>query len=83
MKPVAMTLAPFDTLAELRFERDVRRLHQLGERAVGELLRELGEARSCRMEIDRRLQAYARLDPRTVRALDACHFPPAPIHEVA
>ncbi len=64
-----MTVAPFDTLAELRFQRHVEYLHRVGPRALGEFLAEIGATRSCRTEIDRRLARYANLNPEILRAL--------------
>ena len=68
---------------DLRFHRHVERLHALGPRAVGELLLEIGELRACRTFIDQRLDAYAALDPETVKAVDGDKFPRPPIYEAA
>ncbi len=70
-----------DLVGELRFHRQVKRLHSLGPRAVGELLAEIGEQRQCRTFIDRRLRAYAALDPEVVRELDGDEFPRPPLYE--
>ena len=71
-----MIVTPFDTLAELRFQRHVEYLHRLGPSAVGELIAEIGEVRSVRSLIDRKLADYARLDPEILRALGGDRFPP-------
>ena len=49
---------------------------------MGELLKEVGEQRGCQTFIDRRLRAYAELDPEVVRALGADEFPRLPLYEV-
>ncbi len=41
-----------------------------------------GEQRHCRTFIDRRLKAYADLDPEVVRKLDDDEFPRPPLYEV-
>ena len=71
-----------DLVADLRFQRQVEKLHRLGPRAVGELLKEIGEQRRCRTSVDRRLEAYASLDPGVVRELGADEFPRPPLYEV-
>ena len=65
-----------------RFERDVARLHRLGPRAVGELLREIAAAHGLADDIEERLARYARLEPNLVNALGGGGFPPAPLHAV-
>ena len=67
-----------EVVADLRFHRQVEKLHRLGPRATGELLAEIGEQRHCRTFIDRRVEAYANLDPETVQALDGDQFPRPP-----
>ena len=71
-----------EIVGDLRFRRQVERLHSLGPRAVGELLAEIGEQRACRAFIDRRLAAYAALDPKVVRELDGDQFPRPPLYPV-
>jgi hypothetical protein len=58
-----------DLVDRLRFQRQVEKLHALGQRAVGELLAEIGEQRACRTFIDQRLETYAALDPELVKAI--------------
>ena len=81
-QPVLLGEIIDDRVAELRFQRQVEKLHALGSRAVGELLAEIGEQRSCRTFIDQRLEAYSRLDPEIVKAVDGDKFPRPPIYEV-
>ena len=56
-------------MTDLTFRRHVRRLHQLGDRVVGEFLAELGAERSIRTVIDRKLARYAELTPEQVEAI--------------
>ena len=56
-------------LRDLRFRRDVERLHRLGPRVLYELLAELGARRMIRTEIEALARRYARLDPATLAAL--------------
>ena len=72
-----------DLVGELRFHRQVKRLHSLGPRAVGELLAEIGEQRQCRTFIDQRLKAYAALDPEILRELGGDQFPRPRLHKAA
>jgi hypothetical protein len=69
-------------MTALRRQRLVRHLHQLGERAVAELLAELGVERSIGTIIDEKLLRFSRLDPATLKALGAERIPPVPIHAV-
>ena len=71
-----------DLVGELRFHRQVEKLHRLGPRATGELLTEIGEQRGIRTFIERRLRAYAALDPEVVRELDGDEFPRPPLYKV-
>jgi len=63
---------------DLRFRRDVQRLHRLGARAVYELLSELAAKRLLRTEIEQLVGTYAQLDPKIVRAVGADRLPPLP-----
>ena len=69
-----MIVTPFDTLAELRFQRHVEYLHRVGPRALGEFLAEIGATRSCRTEIERRLARYANTNPEFCEPLAATVF---------
>ncbi len=71
-----------DLVTNLRFHREAEKLHALGPRPYGELLMEIGEQFKCRTFIDRRLRAYAALDPEVVRELDGDRFPRPPLYEV-
>ncbi len=71
-----------DLVVDLRFHREAEKLHALGPRPYGELLAEIGEQFGCRTFIERRLRAYAALDPEVVRKLDGDEFPRPPLYEV-
>ncbi len=63
-------------LTDPAFRRAVERIHDLGPRALGEMLIELDVGADV-------LARYARLDPEIVRALDADHWPVFRPYEVA
>ena len=69
-----------DLVADLRFHRQVEKLHRLGPRATGELLLEIAECLGCRSFVDQRLKAYAAHDPKVVKALDGDRFPRPPLY---
>ena len=66
------------------FEQNIRRLHRLGPRPVGELLREVLRAvdRETADHIRGRLSVYAALNPEIVSALGGNDFPPWPLRVV-
>ena len=70
-------------VADLRFRRDVERVHRLGLRAVYELLTEIGEQRLCRTFIEQRVQRYSGIDPGHLAALEGDTFPRPPLRGVA
>lgn len=71
-------------LAEMRFRRDVGRVHRLGPRVMFELLAELGRKHFIRSEVEQLAARYAaRLDPALLRAVGADRFPPLPLRAVA
>jgi hypothetical protein len=68
---------------DARFRRDVARLHQLGSRALYEMLAELGVQRLIRSEIEELVERYAtRLTPELLHATGGDKFAPALIHVV-
>ena len=74
---------PAEHIRELRFERDVARLHAPGERPLAEFLIELvGNDPTLAADVELLLARYSQLDPALVRALDADRFPAPPIHRV-
>ena len=70
--------APESAQRDLRFRRDVLRLHSLGPRVLFELFAELGARRLLRTEIEQLVGCYAALDPEIVRAIGADRLPPLP-----
>jgi hypothetical protein len=70
--------APIE-LADLRFRRDVARLHRLGPRAVYELLSELGARQLLRTEIEQLVARYSRIDPLAMRLAGGDRMPPIPM----
>ncbi len=80
--PIAQISAP-EAVADLRFRRQVERVHGLGPRAVYELLVETGEQRLCRTYLEQRVRRYAEIDPEHLAALGGDTFPRPPIYEVA
>ena len=78
LDPIRQTSNTADMAARLKRQRQIEHLHLLGPRAVGELLHEVSEAE----DLDRGLEAYARLSPDLLEALNGDRFPPLPIHEV-
>ena len=70
---------PTETIAELRFRRDVARVHALGARITAELLAEIGAERSIQHLIDRKVERFADLDASVVRALGGDQFAPPPL----
>jgi hypothetical protein len=64
-------------LAEERFQRDVLRLHRLGEQALYELLIELGRSRLMRTHIEQLVARYAAIDPEMLAATGGKQMPPS------
>ncbi len=77
LEPVSAVIAP--VVAGLQFYRDVVRLHRLGERALYEMLTEIGEQRLCRTFIEQRVRRYGEIDPGHLAALDGDTFPRPPL----
>ncbi len=71
-----------ETVARLRFRRQVEALHQLGPRATAELLAEIGAERSIMTIIDRKLDTYTELEPEILEVAGGDRFWPAPLREV-
>ncbi len=79
-RPIGVVAA--EVVADLRFRRQVQRLHGLGDRVLGEFLAELGAERAIQTIIDTKLDRYAGLDPEALEATGGNDFWPAPLHEV-
>ena len=71
-----------EIVADLKFRRQVIRLHRQGPRAVGELLAEIGAERSIATTIDRKLDAYTEVEPEVLEAAGGDEFWPAPLREL-
>lgn len=68
---------------DLRFRRDVERLHTLGPWVFFHLLDEIGHRHQGRTFIEDSARRYAELDPAIVKQLGGDRMPPSPIHRVA
>ena len=71
-----------EIVSGLIFQRHVERVHQLGPRAVAELLAEVGAERAIQHLIDRKVAQYASIDPGALAATGGDGFWPTPLHEV-
>ena len=81
MTGIARLVAP-EVVADMRFRRQVERLHLLGPRAVAELLAEIGAERGITAIVDRKLDLYTELDPAAIEAVGGDTFWPSPLREV-
>jgi hypothetical protein len=66
----------------LQRRRHVEQIHRLGARAVFELVDELDRVHGLGDDLDRRLGAYAGLNPDLLVALGADRFPAVPFRAV-
>ena len=80
LRPIGESAA--EIVADLKFSRQVIRLHRLGPRVVGELLAEIGAERSIMTLIDGKLETYAELDPGALEVAGGDRFWPLPLREV-
>ncbi len=69
-------------IRDLRRRRHVERLHELGPRALDELLIEIGAERSCLTSMEMTLERYSGLSRDVIAAVDGDRFWPAPLYEV-
>ena len=70
------------TPEDLRFQRNVQRLHDLGPGPLLYALREIGQRHSIATTVERTVEQYAQLDADVVHALGANELPALPIHEM-
>ena len=75
-------LAAIEAGVDLRFRRQVERVHALGPRVTAELLAEIGAERGIATLIERKLERYAALSHEAVRLARGDRFPALPIHVV-
>ena len=68
--------------SDLKFRRQVERLHCLGDRVLGEFLAELGAERGITTIIDQKLDTYTELDPETLEVTGGDGFWPLPVRKV-
>jgi len=71
-----------EVVADMKFRRQVLRLHRLGPRVTAELLAEIGAERSITTIIDQKLKKYASLDPEALEATGGDDFWPVRLHKV-
>ena len=76
--PMTRRAAPAGAQRDIRFRRDVQRLHALGPRAIYEMLSELAAKRLLRTEIEQLVSYYAGLNSQVARATGADRLPPLP-----
>jgi hypothetical protein len=70
-------------LGDVRFVRQVERLHRLGPRATGEFLAELGADHFLATEIEVKIVKFiAALDPDVLAVVGGDCVPPIPLHLV-
>ncbi len=80
LRPIGEVAA--ELVADMKFRRQVLRLHNLGPRAVGELLAEVSAERGIRTVVDQKLSRYATIESEALEATGGDGFWPAPLHEV-
>ena len=71
--------ADTSVLPDLRFQRDVERLHRLGPRSLYGFLAAVGAERSIRTYLEDRITDFASLDADVLAALDVDRMPLAPL----
>lgn len=81
LRPIGAITAAI--VEDLKFRRDVQHLHDLGPRAVAELLAGIGERYSIRLDIERRLKQYGQLTAAMLEVTGGDQFPPTPLHIVS
>ena len=67
---------------DLRFRRNVEKLHRLGSRVLHEYLIEVAAQRSILTILEDKIGDYAALDRRVLAELGADRLPPVLLHEV-
>ena len=71
-----------EIVADLKFRRQVIRLHRQGPRAVGEFLAGLGAELGVQTPIERKLDTFAELEPDTLQAVGGNEFWQPPLRGV-
>ena len=75
-------LATIEAGVDLRFRRQVERVHALGPRVTAELLAEIGAERNITTIIEQKIEKYAVLDIDALELAGGDQFPALPIHAV-
>ena len=70
-----------EIVSDMRFRREVKRLHRLGPRVLAELLAELAAERNIRVLVERKIDKYTELDPEVLEAAGGAGFWPFPVRE--
>jgi len=71
-----------EVVADMRFRRQVLRLHRLGPRVTGEVLAHLGAKHGIQTSVEQTVEHFAGLDAAALAAAGAGDFWPLPLHEV-
>ena len=71
-----------EVVADLRFRRQVLRLHRLGPRVTAELLAEIGAELSIMTVIDQKTDTFTELEPQSLEATGGDRFWPVPVRKV-
>ncbi len=71
-----------EIVADMRFRREVKRLHRLGPRVMAELLAEIAAERGIRILIERKIDKFTGLEPEALEVTGGDRFWQPPIHEV-
>ena len=80
LRPIGAIAA--EVVADLRFRRKVQRLHQLGDRVLGEVLAHLGAKHGIQTSIEQTVEYFAKLEPETLQATGGDDFWQPPLHGV-
>ena len=80
LRPIGQIAA--EVVADLRFRRQVQRLHGLGDRVLGEFLAELGAELGIQTVIDQKLDTYIEIEIEALETAGGDGFWPAPLREV-
>ena len=71
-----------EVVADLRFRREVKRLHRLGDRVLGEMLAHLGAKHSIQTSIEQTVEHFVEIEPEALDAAGGNRFWPAPLYKI-
>ncbi len=80
LRPIGEVAA--EVVTDLKFRRQVLRLHRLGPRVTAKMLAEIGAERGIQTIIDQKLDTYAELETETLEVPGGGDFWLAPLREV-